>query len=239
MCCRSGGRPGAASCRTTSSASSAAPTKPALAHAFINFMLDDAERVRQLRQLRRLHAAAERDRRQTLVTHGLIPESLEPAIVRPDAVPRQPGAPAADRRRASASGRRPGRSSGPARRGRAGLWRLLALPGVAWLTIFFLVAFYAVVCVAFGNQNTLAEPIPFWNPLDWNVGYVLETLRNIWHGGPVPHRLRCARSLFVAIALALSLLIGYPVAYYAARHAGRWKGVILLAADRCRSGSTT
>jgi ABC-type polysaccharide transport system permease subunit len=30
-------------------------------------------------------------------------------------------------------------------------WRLLALPGVAWLTIFFLVAFYAVVAVAFGN----------------------------------------------------------------------------------------
>ena len=61
-------------------------------------------------------------------------------------------------------------------------WRLLALPGVAWLSIFFLVAFYAVVCVAFGNENTLSEPVPFWNPLDWNVGYMLQTLENIWHG---------------------------------------------------------
>ena len=37
-------------------------------------------------------------------------------------------------------------------------WRLLALPGVAWLSIFFLVALYAVVAVAFGNQDTLSNP---------------------------------------------------------------------------------
>ena len=35
-------------------------------------------------------------------------------------------------------------------------WRLLALPGVLWLTVFFLLAFYAVVAVACGNQNTLS-----------------------------------------------------------------------------------
>ena len=28
--------------------------------------------------------------------------------------------------------------------------------------------------------------------------------------------------------MALSLLIGYPVAYYAARHAGRWRALVLL-----------
>jgi spermidine/putrescine transport system permease protein len=107
-------------------------------------------------------------------------------------------------------------------------WRLLALPGVAWLSIFFLVAFYAVVCVAFGNENTLSEPVPFWNPLDWNVGYVVDVLRNFWHGGPfLTVSLRTFE--FVAIALGLSLLIGYPVAYFAARHAGRWKGLVLVA----------
>ena len=106
-------------------------------------------------------------------------------------------------------------------------WRLAALPGVAWLSIFFLVALYAVVSVAFGNQDTLSQPVPFWNPLDWNVGYVLEALRNIWHGGPfLTAFLRTFE--FVAIAMALSLAIGYPVAYYAARRAGRWKGLVLL-----------
>jgi len=106
-------------------------------------------------------------------------------------------------------------------------WRLLALPGVAWLSVFFLLAFYAVVAVAFGNQNTLSEPVPYWNPLDWNVGYMLATLENIFQGGPFL-TVFVRTFVFVALALSLSLLIGYPVAYFAARHAGRWKGLVLL-----------
>jgi spermidine/putrescine transport system permease protein len=106
-------------------------------------------------------------------------------------------------------------------------WRFLSLPGVAWLSLFFLVSFYAVVCVAFGNQNTLNEPVPIWNPLDWNVGYVLEVLRNIWDGGQYL-TLFLRTFAFVAIAIAGCLLVGYPVAYFAARHAGKWTGVVLL-----------
>jgi putrescine transport system permease protein len=107
-------------------------------------------------------------------------------------------------------------------------WRVLALPGVAWLSVFFLVALYAVLAVAFGNQDTLSQPVPFWNPLDWNVGYVLEMLKNIWHGDQfLTVSLRTIE--FVAIAVGLSLLIGYPVAYFTARHAGRWKGLVLVA----------
>ena len=84
-------------------------------------------------------------------------------------------------------------------------WRLLALPGVAWLTVFFLVAFYAVIAVAFGNQDTLSRPVPFWNPLDWNVGYMLETLRNYWHGGAfLTVSVRTIE--FVVIAAGLCLL---------------------------------
>jgi ABC-type spermidine/putrescine transport system permease subunit I len=108
------------------------------------------------------------------------------------------------------------------------IWRLVALPGVVWLSVFFLVAFYAVLAVAFGNQDTLSQPVPHWNPLDWNVGYVLDMLDNFFSGGPSwTVSLRTVE--FVAIAVALSLLIGYPVAYFTARHAGGWKGAILLA----------
>jgi putrescine transport system permease protein len=107
-------------------------------------------------------------------------------------------------------------------------WRVLALPGVAWLSVFFLVALYAVLAVAFGNEDTLSQPVPFWNPLDWNVGYVLEMLKNIWHGDQfLTVSLRTVE--FVVIAVGLSLLIGYPVAYFTARHAGRWKGLVLVA----------
>jgi putrescine transport system permease protein len=107
------------------------------------------------------------------------------------------------------------------------IWRLLALPGVAWLSLFFLVALYAVLSVALGNQNTLSEPVPFWNPLDWNVGYLIQTMRNIWTNGPFLHVfLRTCG--YVVIAMALSLVVGYPVAYFAARHAGRWRALVLL-----------
>jgi len=106
-------------------------------------------------------------------------------------------------------------------------WRLVALPGVVWLAVFFLVAFYAVIAVAFGNQDTLSQPVPFWNPLDWNVGYVLDVLRNFWHREQ--YLTVSIRTIeFVALSILLCLLVGYPVAYFTARHAGRWKGVFLL-----------
>ena len=107
-------------------------------------------------------------------------------------------------------------------------WRLLALPGVVWLSVFFLAAFYAVLAVALGNQDTLSAPVPFWNPLDWNTGYALAVLRDLWSGGQYL-TVFIRTFVFVAIAMALSLVIGYPVAYFAARHAGRWRGAVLLA----------
>jgi ABC-type spermidine/putrescine transport system permease subunit I len=107
------------------------------------------------------------------------------------------------------------------------IWRVLAAPGVVWLSVFFLVAMYTVLCVALGNQNTLNEPVPFWSPLDWNVGYLLDTLREIWHAGPF-FTVFIRTVAYVALAMALSLLIGYPVAYYAARHAGKWRALVLL-----------
>ena len=108
-------------------------------------------------------------------------------------------------------------------------WRILALPGVVWLSLFFIVAFYAVVAVAFGNQDSFSQPVPFWNPLDWNVGYVLDVLRDIWHGGQYL-TVFLRTFAFVAIAMGVSLAIGYPVAYFAARHThGKWRGIVLLA----------
>ena len=107
------------------------------------------------------------------------------------------------------------------------IWRALAAPGLLWLAAFFLVAFYAVVAVGMGNVTTLFEPVPHWNPLEWNVGYLLKSMEDIVPGGPTwPVFVRTV--LYIAAAMALSLLIGYPVAYYAARYAGRRSGLILV-----------
>jgi ABC-type spermidine/putrescine transport system permease subunit I len=107
------------------------------------------------------------------------------------------------------------------------IWRLLALPGLAWLGIFFVVAFYAIVSVGLGNVTTLYQPVPHWNPLDWNVGYIWQALQDVVPGGTTWHTF-LRTIIYVVVAVVLSLAIGYPVAWYAARHAGRWRGLILV-----------
>jgi len=106
-------------------------------------------------------------------------------------------------------------------------WRLVALPGVVWLSVFFLLAFYVVLAVAFGNQDTLSQPVPHWNPLDWNVGYIWQAITNVLPGGDTWDTF-LRTIIYVSVAVILSLAIGYPVAWYAARHAGRWRGLVLV-----------
>src|SRR5205085_7127935 len=57
------------------------------------------------------------------------------------------------------------------------LWPALALPGTFWLIALFLVPFYAVMAVAFsGLINVFGEPIPAWNPLDWQFDTFTQVL---------------------------------------------------------------
>jgi spermidine/putrescine transport system permease protein len=107
------------------------------------------------------------------------------------------------------------------------IWRALAIPGLLWLGVFFVVAFYAIISVGLGNVTTLYEPVPHWNPLDWNVGYIWQGLKAVLPGGDTWDTF-LRTIIYVFVAVVLSLAIGYPVAWYAARHAGRWRGLILV-----------
>jgi ABC-type spermidine/putrescine transport system permease subunit I len=113
-------------------------------------------------------------------------------------------------------------------RGRGLGWPGLALPGVLWLAIFFLLPMYAVLCVAFGYVDPiLAIPRPVWNPLQWDTeafGFVLDGL--FTPGGSF-QRVFLRTIAYVAVAIVLSIAIAYPVAYYVARFGGRWKGLLL------------
>jgi ABC-type spermidine/putrescine transport system permease subunit I len=108
------------------------------------------------------------------------------------------------------------------------LWPGFALPGVVWLIVLFLVPFYAVVAVAFGTVDPiLGGAVPIWNPLEWNAGWILEVLEQLAPGGRFFGA--AVRTIaYVGIALGVSLLIGYPVAYYIARLAGRTKSLLLI-----------
>ncbi len=107
------------------------------------------------------------------------------------------------------------------------IWGLFAAPGMIWLGLFFVVAFYAVISVGLGNVNTLYQPVPHWNPLDWNVGYLIQAVESVIPGGQ-NWDVVVRTVVYITVAILLSLLIGYPVAYYASRHAGRWRGLVVV-----------
>ena len=107
-------------------------------------------------------------------------------------------------------------------------WPSFGLPGVVWLVLLFLVPTYAVLAVAFGTTDPIFQtPEPIWNPLHWQFGSMETVLRGLRPGHTF--WIVFVRTLgYVTISLAGCLLIGYPVAYYLARHAGRTKGALLV-----------
>jgi spermidine/putrescine transport system permease protein len=119
----------------------------------------------------------------------------------------------------------PGRPAGTRR-----LWPLLALPGTAWLVLFFVAPMYVVLAILFGQVDPiLRQPVPVWNPLDWDFTqfrYVVEHIVGA-DGFFGPALVRTV--VYVGVASLLCLVIAYPVAYYTARFAGRWKGLLLAA----------
>jgi spermidine/putrescine transport system permease protein len=105
-------------------------------------------------------------------------------------------------------------------------WPAFAAPGLIWLVLLFLTPFYAIMAVAFGGIDQIfAAPVPAWNPADWsfsNFGGVLERLVG---GDLEPVFFRTVG--YIVISVALCIAIGYPVAYFIARHAGRRKVLLL------------
>jgi spermidine/putrescine transport system permease protein len=108
-------------------------------------------------------------------------------------------------------------------------WAAFGAPGLIWLALLFLIPLYVILAVAMGTVDPIfLSPVPVWNPLDWSTG----AFEQIWEGlGPgEPFFVVFVRTFaYVGVALALSLAIGYPVAYFIARHGGRWKALLLLA----------
>ncbi len=109
-----------------------------------------------------------------------------------------------------------------------GFWQALSAPGLAWLILLFVVPFYAVLAIAFGGQDPIFfSSIPQWNPLRWqgeNLDYVVEQL----FSGSAPLRVVLLRTFtYVAAAVALCAVIGYPIAYYLAKQRGGLRAVLL------------
>src|SRR6266516_108720 len=110
-----------------------------------------------------------------------------------------------------------------------GFYVVLAVPGVLWLLLLFIVPFYAVLAIAMGKLDRLFEsPVAVWNPFEWSSSNVINVARDLAgstsFAGPIVIR----TVVYVAIAALLCLHIGSPAAYFVARFAGRRKGLFLI-----------
>ena len=107
------------------------------------------------------------------------------------------------------------------------LWEGFALPGTAWLIALFAVPFYAVACVAFGTIDPIfRDATPQWNPLAWDFTQAQQVFTSLATG---PLRGVAVRTiLFVVCAMILCFVIGFPIAYFLARHAGKRKLLLLV-----------
>jgi spermidine/putrescine transport system permease protein len=107
------------------------------------------------------------------------------------------------------------------------VWPGFALPGVVWLSLLFLVPFYAIFAIAMGRIDPLlSRPVPEWNPFYWDATVFARVLADLFGGQLGTVALRTVAYVFVASALCL--LIGYPVAYFVSRKAGRWRWLWLM-----------
>src|SRR5580692_1084124 len=114
-------------------------------------------------------------------------------------------------------------------RKRNGFWIALALPGMIWLVVLFIVPFYAVLAIAMGKLDQLFEsPVAVWNPLQWSSSNVIDVARDLVGSASFAGPIAIRTIVYVAIGSLLCLLIGYPAAYFVARFAGRRKGLFLV-----------
>ena len=110
-----------------------------------------------------------------------------------------------------------------------GFFVALAVPGVLWLLLLFVVPFYAVLAIAMGKLDQLLElPVAVWNPFEWSSSNVINVSRDLVGGTAFAGPIVVRTVVYVAIAALLCLLIGYPAAYFVARFAGRRKGLFLI-----------
>jgi ABC-type spermidine/putrescine transport system permease subunit I len=108
-------------------------------------------------------------------------------------------------------------------------WPSFAAPATIWLLGLFVVPFYVILAIAFGRLDPIfLTPNPVYDPLRWRTGPFRTVISRIFSSGSIEQTVFGHTLLYVAVATVLCLLIGYPVAYFIARHAGRFRTLFLV-----------
>jgi spermidine/putrescine transport system permease protein len=95
---------------------------------------------------------------------------------------------------------------------------LLLLPGVVWLTFFFIIPFYSLVATSLYDPN---GSVIGGYQMTWQFANFGHAIQDYWH--PLVRSL-----LYAGIATFICLILGYVLAYAIAFKAGRWKNLMLV-----------
>jgi putrescine transport system permease protein len=109
-----------------------------------------------------------------------------------------------------------------------GLWRwALIAPPFLWLAVFFLLPLGVVAAISLSQS---ADAIPPYTPLLTHGANGLESHASLDNYRLIAGDLRAyANSLFyAALATALCLLVGYPIAFAIARAPKAWRNPLLF-----------
>ena len=104
----------------------------------------------------------------------------------------------------------------PPRRRRNWVPYALLLPGMLWLIVFFVLPMITLFSQSLQEGN-VDEGYTFTG----NFSIYVEAFSRYW-----PQMLRSL--IYAGSATLLALLLGYPLAYFIAQKAGRWKNVVLV-----------
>ena len=108
-------------------------------------------------------------------------------------------------------------------------WPSFTGPGTVWLIVLFILPFYTVIAVAFGTVDPLFRtPLPVYQPWWWSFSTFRTTLEKFYVAPAIYQPPLIRTFTFVFIASMICLVVGYAVAYYAARFAGKYRVLILV-----------
>jgi len=107
-------------------------------------------------------------------------------------------------------------------------WPSFAAPATFWLILFFILPFYTIIAVAFGSIDIFRNPLPVWQPWYWTSQYFTGVMSQIFGSSAYLQPVFIRTLAFVAIASGICLVLGYAVAYYTARYAGKYKTLVLI-----------
>jgi ABC-type spermidine/putrescine transport system permease subunit I len=108
-----------------------------------------------------------------------------------------------------------------------GLASALGALGIMWTILAVAVPLYVIFAITFGhNDPILGLSKPIWNPTVWRTAEFRHVVTDLFTGGL--GRVWLRTTTYVVLATALSIVIGYPVAYFLARCVRRGRAIYLI-----------